>query len=98
LNCSITVELRAIRKLTVAIRPFHSRPSFGVNEFYKEGCSIKRDVKKKLPLDRRARFFLEIQPTVVRASLEGLACGPFSWVSSVSTVKPSSLQERQRKG
>jgi hypothetical protein len=27
--------------------------------------SIKRDVKKKLRLDRRARFFLEIQPTVV---------------------------------
>jgi len=30
--------------------------------------SIKRDVKKKLCLDRKARFFLEIQPTVVGAS------------------------------
>jgi len=29
--------------------------------------------RKNFSLDRRARFFLEIQPTVVRASLEGFS-------------------------
>jgi hypothetical protein len=32
--------------------------------------SMKRDVKKKLRLDRRTRFFLEIQPTPSRYSEE----------------------------
>jgi hypothetical protein len=44
-----------------------------LNEFYKKGCSIKRDVKKKTPPRPEWRVFLEIQPTVVSLLWRSLA-------------------------
>ena len=44
-----------------------------VNEFYEKGCQ-----EKKLRLDRRRDFFLEIQPTVVSFLWRSLACYPLS--------------------
>jgi hypothetical protein len=53
-----------------------------VNEFYKKGCQ-----EKKLRLDRRRDFCLDIQPTAVSVSPDSpggfaLACLPSLWGSS----------------
>ena len=44
-----------------------------LNEFYKKGCQ-----EKKLRLDRRRDFFLEIQPTLFRNPEDGWLVVPFS--------------------
>jgi hypothetical protein len=56
----VTIQLGAMVPHRLVQRMAKTRPAAlkTLNEFYKKGCQ-----EKKFSLDRKARFFLEIQPT-----------------------------------
>jgi len=60
--------------------------------------SIKRDVKKKLRPRPESRWFLEIQPTVIRLPCRSSTCAHSDHSPLESLAAPSSLRERQANG